>query len=195
AVVRRDLTDNDTPWKDTTAPAGAVWYRVRGLNQAGEAGPYSPPAAVQAGEGPGGSAVLTDECDDFDKIFDRSANLRFDTTNTKYFAGDPSRIMRSAATVEYVIYRVPAPIRSFRAEIYFWPQESVVDNKFYVSKDGKTFTELNPDRENLGGDWIKIVYSAGVLPPEFTYLKIEFRNTAGQWWNPNLSRVEIIYEG
>ncbi|GCE23342.1 glycoside hydrolase family 2 TIM barrel-domain containing protein [Dictyobacter kobayashii] len=40
-------TDNDTPWTDTTTPKGTVWYRIKGYNLAGVAGPYSAVASSQ----------------------------------------------------------------------------------------------------------------------------------------------------
>lgn len=41
-ICNKCATDNDTPWLDSSVPTGNVWYRVRGYNQTGAAGPYSP---------------------------------------------------------------------------------------------------------------------------------------------------------
>lgn len=41
-VAGTGITDNQTPWTDTGAPSGTVWYRVKGLNLSSVAGPYSP---------------------------------------------------------------------------------------------------------------------------------------------------------
>jgi mannan endo-1,4-beta-mannosidase len=40
-ICDRCATDDDTPWLDTSRPAGSVWYRVRAYSVSGIAGPYS----------------------------------------------------------------------------------------------------------------------------------------------------------
>lgn len=42
-ICNRCATDNDTPWVDSTQPAGLVWYRVQAFNLDGKPGPYSAP--------------------------------------------------------------------------------------------------------------------------------------------------------
>jgi mannan endo-1,4-beta-mannosidase len=41
-VCSQCATDNDTPWIDSTRPAGTIWYRVKGHNLSGSEGEYSP---------------------------------------------------------------------------------------------------------------------------------------------------------
>src|SRR5260370_40459 len=48
-ICDRCATDNSTPWVDTTAPAGALWYRVIAYNLSGVAG--SPSSPYHAGSG------------------------------------------------------------------------------------------------------------------------------------------------
>ncbi len=50
-ICKQCATDNSTPWSDPSMPlTGTIWYRVKGYNLEGIAGPYSPVYQVQKQE-------------------------------------------------------------------------------------------------------------------------------------------------
>ncbi|MHB1173211.1 MAG: cellulase family glycosylhydrolase, partial [Lacisediminihabitans sp.] len=63
-VCAQCVTDNTTPWTDSTQPSGFSWYRVRGYNVANSAGPYSSNVYE----------VLSDPLNDWSHTYSHSAN-------------------------------------------------------------------------------------------------------------------------
>ena len=138
--------------------------------------------------------TITDQMNDYTKIFSRSANLVFDSVNASLLGGDTSRLTRTTSTNEWIIYQSALGIRSFSADIWFWPSEATVDFKFYTSPDNMTYTEFTPVKTTLTGtnlNWNKVIYSGNVSVGT-KYLKIEFRNTSVNNWNPQIGSVQII---
>src|SRR5258708_12999646 len=68
-ICDRCATDNSTPWVDTTAPAGALWYRVIAYNLSGVAA--SPSSPYQAGSG----GIFIDNLYTWRKPYNHSTNL------------------------------------------------------------------------------------------------------------------------
>ena len=184
-ICDKCATDTSTPWTDTTTPEGAVWYRVIAYNLAGVAGRPSSP--YQAGSG----GMIVDNLDDWSKTYEHSSNLTFDTGNSQHMHGDPSRVMRTTATNEFITWR-KAGMTSFQAIAYFWPGEPVAHFSIYTSPDGSNWMLCQPTISSLGGDWLEYIYTLNGLS-KVNYVKMVWNNTSGQPWNPELSEVTITY--
>src|SRR6185436_3572538 len=118
-----------------------------------------------------------------------SANLTFDNTNTLYFNGDTSRLMRSTKTVETITWNLSG-LNQFKAITYHWPFEGLSHFTFYTSPDNVTYTAITPSLSNFGGEWVRVDYTFNP-PPGTNYVKVEFPNTAANNWNPQISQVTV----
>lgn len=179
-------TDTSTPWVDTTTPAGVLWYRVTAYNLTGVAGRPSSP--YQAGSG----GIVVDNLNDWSKTYRHSSNLTFDTSNSAYMDGDPSRAIRTTATNEWIIWR-QASMTSFQAIAYFWPNEPVSHFSIYTSSDGRNWTHTDPIISSFHSDWLKYVYTLNGLSG-VNYVLMMWNNTGGHEWNPELGGVTITYD-
>jgi len=184
-ICDKCATDRSTPWVDTAAPAGAVWYRVIAYNLSGVAGRPSSP--YQAGSG----GIVIDNLDDWSKTYEHSSNLTFDTTNSQYMNGDPSRVMRTTATNENITWR-RANMTSFQVTAYFWPSEPVSHFSIYTSSDGRIWTRSHPAISSIYSNWLEYIYTLNGLS-KVNYVKMVWNNTSGQVWNPELGEVTITY--
>lgn len=183
-----DSTNPYQPFNDTSAVGGqSYYYRVKAKNIAGASSPSNVVGPVSA------SGQIVDEMNDFTKMHSYTANLAFDSSSSTYFNGDTSRLKRTTSTYENIVYNTTGDMTSFEVDTYFWPYEPVVDLKLYTSSDGSNYTELTPVKNNLGGDWTRIKYTSSSIPAGTRYLKIEFRNTSANYWNPQISRLTINY--
>lgn len=201
-LVDKGPNDFGTPWTDTTAPSGPVYYRVKGWNYDGSiAGNYS-----NVYMHPDDSLLrssINDSLNDFSKMHAVSPNLNFDgvdfpTSNWKFFGGDFSRVNRTTVSTnpyDYIVYKTSSDMASFLIDAYFWPSEPVVHNKIYTSPDNVNYTELTPTITDLGGNWDHIQYTSSSIPSGTRYLKIEFRNTSSNYWTPEISNVQITGKG
>jgi len=184
-VICDECTDRSTPWTDTTTPEGAVWYRVTAYNLSEVAG--SPSNAYQANSG----STIIDTLDNWSKTYEHSSNLTFDTSNSQYANGDSSRVIRTTATNQYVIWRQPG-MTSFQAIAYFWPEEPVKPFSIYTSSDGRNWTLSSPMINSIGSNWLEYIYTLNGLST-VSYVKMVWNNLNGQAWNPNLGEVTITY--
>jgi hypothetical protein len=184
-ICEKCAMDTNTPWTDTTTPAGVIWYRVIAYNLSGVAG--RPSNSYQAGSG----SIVVDDLNDWSKSYKHSSNLAFDTTNTRYIIGDPSRAIRTTATHEWIIWRQTG-MTSFQAITYFWPGEPISQFSIYTSSDGRNWTVSAPTINNFDRDWVKCVYTLNGLSG-VNYVKIVWNNTDGRAWNPELGEISITY--
>jgi len=180
-ICNKCATDTGTPWKDTTTPAGTLWYRVIAFNLSGVAGRPSSP--YQAGSG----RMIVDDLNNWGKTYEHSSHLTFDTANSQHMNGDPSGVIRTTATKEYIIWRQAGMI-SFQAIAYFWPGEPVIHFSIYTSSDGRNWTRSQPAVSSLGGNWLEYIYTLNGLS-KVNYIKIIWNNTSKHQWNPELSGV------
>ena len=141
-----------------------------------------------------------DPLDDFSKIYSRSSNLAFDSSNKEYVAYDESRLYRTTKTSEYIIYNVPSGenIKSFNMGAWFWPNETITDFTISVSSDGSSYSTITPVKKVVsgasGGYWHRVeYYRKGDLPSGTKYLKITFPNASQYNWNPQLTYITIWY--
>jgi Glycosyl hydrolases family 2, TIM barrel domain len=183
-ICDKCATDMNTPWIDTTAPTGFLWYRVTAYNLAGVAG--KPSAPYQASS----ASIIVDSLNDWSKTYQHSSSLTFDTANSQYMDGDSSRVERTTATQQIIIWRQDG-MRSFQAITYFWPGESVSHFSFYTSLDGRNWTLFHPAISNVYDDWPEYIYTLNGL--NVNYVKLMWNNIGGQIWNPQLSEVTITY--
>ena len=178
------------PFNDISAVSGqAYFFRMKARNVAGD----SPPSNVSVT----GFAQLVDEMNDFGKMSTYTGKLALDDSSASFFNGDTSRLTRSPQPGEgqFVVYQPPGDLVSFLVDTYFWPYEPTIHFKFYTSPDGASYTELSPLVDEVGGDWIRIQYRPTSVPAGARFLKIEFRNTTGNHWTPQISRLTIDYRG
>jgi hypothetical protein len=177
------------PYND--APnGGSHFYRMKAVNTSGTSGVSAvfqvPPAPPH----------MVDELSDYSKMYSHTANLIFDGNHACSLGGDTSRLTRSTNTIENIVYHHTARnMVAFEMDTYYWNGESKVDMKIYTSPTGATYTEFVPAKNDLGGDWDRIKLSGSLLPVGTRYLKIEFRNTTLNNWNPQIGRISITYSG
>jgi len=184
-ICDKCVSDTGTPWTDTTVSGGALWYRVTAYNISGGAGSSTPPYQASA------SSTLDDNLHNWDKTFQHSNNLTFDTTNAQYTDGHTSVVVRTTTTHEQIIWKQDG-MRSFQALSYFWPKEPVVNLSIYTSSDGKSWTLTKPSIISISGNWPEYVYTLNGLT-KVNYVKMVWNNTKGMPWNPNLGSISISY--
>jgi hypothetical protein len=126
-------------------------------------------------------------------VFAYSANLAFDRGDSPTFGGDTSRVIRKQNSNEYLIYK-SAPgleMKQFAMKTWYWSNEAITDFDIYTSPDNANYTLYSPTKEVGIGGWKTVDYS-GALPAGTQYLKIVFKHSTSNVWNPQIGKVEII---
>ncbi|MFD2330941.1 polysaccharide lyase family 8 super-sandwich domain-containing protein [Cohnella sp. GCM10020058] len=138
------------------------------------------------------SATVKDDMNDYSNMYAHSPYLFFNTSNASYFAGDASRLARTANSNEYVVYKATSgmDLKQFTAKTWFWPYETIDDFQFYTSPDNTTYTPFTPGKTAPAGNWSEVDYS-GTLPAGTQYLKIVFAHSTTNAWNPQIGSVEL----
>ena len=163
--------------------------------------PMGLPGTVFAAED--GTMEFVDECEDFSKVYSKTGCLEVDTDHPeRYYNNDTSRFMRSIAArsgdnlAQYVIYKVPGRITDIDINTAICGG-GPFDFKFFLSGNGRDFTELPVERDEPGkGDnWSFVFYRANGLTGSEQYLKILWTGTDpnGQWAE-QVNRVVINYK-
>ncbi len=186
-ICNQCATDNDTPWRDQQVPTGPLWYRVIAYNLSGVAS--SPSASFMAGS----IHTMVDNLNDWSKVYQHSSDLTFVSANSRYMRGDTSRIMRTSATHQFVIWR-QTNIQSFQAIVYYWPGEPISPLSFYTSSDGTNWTAAVSGVAYVYSGWLECINTLQGLTG-VNYVKVVWNNTTGYAWNPNLGDVIILYGG
>lgn len=177
----RCATDAGTPWIDASQPGGASWYRVRGYNLSGVAGPYSPVYRV-----------VVDPLNDWHSaaLLAHSPGLGFNTTNASLFGNDPSRAFRGVDdTGEYIIWKL-AGMASFQAITYFWPNQAASPFGLYTSADGRVWTSAAPTIIVGAGNWRGYTYTLAGLT-NTSFVKMVWSSNSGPSWSPQIGRVTL----
>lgn len=133
--------------------------------------------------------VVTDNLNDWSLTYSHTANLTFDKSFPASFSGDTCRALRTTATKEEIVYRLDS-LKSFEADIYYWPSEPVVPCSLFLSADGATWQPAAPLITGGAGNWLKYVYSLTGLT-NVRFVKIRINNTSGMSWSPNISKVKL----
>lgn len=177
----RCATDAGPPWIDASQPGGTSWYRVRGYNLSGVAGPYSPVYRA-----------VVDPLNDWHSValLAHSPGLGFNTTNAALFGNDPSRAFRGVNnTGEYIVWKL-AGIASFQAITYFWPSRVASPFSLYTSADGAVWHSTAPTITAGTGNWRGYTYTLTGLT-NTSFVKIVWATTNGPPWSPQLGRVTL----
>ena len=177
----RCATDAGPPWIDASQPGGTSWYRVRGYNLSGVAGPYSPVYRA-----------VVDPLNDWHSValLAHSPGLGFNTTNAALFGNDPSRAFRGVNnTGEYIVWKL-AGIASFQAITYFWPSRVASPFSLYTSANGAVWHSTAPTITAGTGNWRGYTYTLTGLT-NTSFVKIVWATTNGPPWSPQLGRVTL----
>jgi hypothetical protein len=136
--------------------------------------------------------TIVDVLDDLSLTFAHSPNLKFDRGQSEAFEDDTSRLIRSTNTNEYIIYKAQPnkDLTEFTAKAWFWANEAVTDFAFYSSTDNVTYTTFAPTQTVGNNGWKEVNYS-GALPTGTQYLKIVYKHTTSNLWNPQLGEVTL----
>jgi len=185
-ICNQCATDYNTPWIDTTQPTSAFWYRVKAYNRVGVPGAYSSVYGVHA------AVLLADNLNDWSQSFYHTSDLRFDSSNSAYFAGDTSRAYRSIIQpggVDEIIWHVQN-MYNFRATTYFWPGEAVAPFSISTSFDCNHWTQVTPGITGGGGNWPTYTYTLNNLS-NTNFVRIRWGSSSGHSWNPQIGQVII----
>ncbi|WP_426449447.1 DUF7594 domain-containing protein [Paenibacillus sp. S-38] len=130
---------------------------------------FPPPAAAESRP-----IAVIDDLQNWDTAFKRSSTLSLASNMTN--ADDPTRVQRSAAYNEYLIYQAPGGFGSFTVYTYVNEMYKPYDHlQFFTSSDGVTYQEVIPQQYEDGGHLSLLVYEASGLPEGARYLKIRYR--------------------
>ncbi len=193
AVIAANVCDGDVAYRplfsDVTAKTGASYcYRVVARNASGSSQPSNVvgPVAVQR-------VCFVDELQDFSRVSAKSSGLQL---NNEYNCLYAEYLFRAkGSTNDFVTYQVPAPMESVKVVVFF--AKDTADLTLQVSRDGTTFTDLQPQRTErklamphrgaAGGQSRTMVTYEASVPPGQTQFKILWRGAA------ELDRVEIFH--
>lgn len=138
--------------------------------------PAVPAAAHEAVE-------INDDLIDASKLEAHSEHWTIDGTNPSMFNGDAARIVRTATSEEYIVYKL-TDIQSFSVNAYYFSGSTGVIT-FFGSADGAAWTEIPSqyaDPVGTGSGWYGTVYTpAGALPAGINYLKIVISGDLDTW--------------
>ncbi|MFD2328103.1 polysaccharide lyase family 8 super-sandwich domain-containing protein [Cohnella sp. GCM10020058] len=140
------------------------------------------------------SITVTDDLNDFSHVFARSARLVLTGSNSGQIGNDTSRLMRTSNAEEYVVYQAEPDmdLSRFTAKSWVWPYEAVDDLELYVSSDNVTYALFTPTKDTVAksGSWSERNYS-GDLPAGTKYLKIVFKPSPTNGWNPQIGTLSL----
>ncbi|MFC3803914.1 polysaccharide lyase family 8 super-sandwich domain-containing protein [Cohnella sp. GCM10012308] len=140
------------------------------------------------------SITVTDDLNDYSHMYDRSAHVLFTGSNAEHIGNDASRLVRTTNTAEYVVYKAEANMDLSRFTVKSWvfPYETVDDLEFYASPDNATYTLFTPAKAAVPtpGNWTEVNYS-GNLPVGTQYLKIVFKPSPTNAWNPQIGTLSL----
>jgi hypothetical protein len=136
---------------------------------------------------------LVDELADYSLMTAYSeAELRVDGANAAVFAGDASRVCRTADTEAFLLYDLRGASK-VTVEAWYWANEDIVDFEILVGKDRYSLAPFTPERKLTpasGLTWGNVLYTCAGFPAGSSVLKIVFKHRSAQnYWNPQLGKV------
>jgi mannan endo-1,4-beta-mannosidase len=145
---------------------------------------------------PGGATTFTDNCADYNGVYQKSGSLSIDATNTTLFNGDAGRFCRSALSTQYVTYN-KSNVNTFSVKVYHQDDEAGASLKFFVSSDNSNWTQIPTSATApvaTSSSWFYSYFTPiKYVPSGKNYLKIEWTDGTVAW-SPQISEV-IIYHG
>ena len=180
--VDEAFTQYRPQFADENVPAGKWFYRVRARNAAG----ISEPSNVQSVKVK--TATLVDELADFSQTGFHSAGWTISNRDCRSAREDAHRAAGSAG--DELVYESPAAIESFRVYAFF--PKSLGGLKFFISDDGKSYSEIIAQPENyfhgVGeyGYWPSVLFQAEKIHGG-RFLKIQLEAET------QIGRVEIVH--
>lgn len=178
--------DWDAPFSDPTGAAQGAVYRMKAHNMSGVAGAYS---TVPGGSTTPAGTTVVDNLADWSKTYSRSANLKIDALNAKYFLNDSARAARRTLTAEEISWKL-TNMTSFKAITYFWNSEAPAHFQMFTSADGTTWKTATPTIAGGQGEWRQYVYTLDNLS-NVNYVKMRWNTASAQAWASEISQVTM----
>jgi hypothetical protein len=137
---------------------------------------------------PNSGATIVDPLNDFSRIVAASSSpgFTFDNAYAEYFGSDASRLMRTGPGQAWATWQQNG-MSQFVATTFFWTGEAVNHFTFFASGDNENFSSVTPSIANLGGEWIKVIYTLS-LPAGTNFVRVVFANNTISW-TPQISEV------
>jgi hypothetical protein len=137
---------------------------------------------------PNSGATIVDPLNDFSRIVAASSSpgFTFDSAYAEYFGSDASRLMRTGPGQAWATWQQNG-MSQFVATTFFWTGEAVNHFTFFASGDNVNYTSVTPTIANLGGEWIKVIYTLN-LPAGTNFVRVVFPNNTISW-TPQISEV------
>jgi len=163
-------------FSDDFAESGnKYYYRVRAKNEVGSSAPSNVVGPVGVDDN-----HIVDEMADYSRIFARGGRLSLEASNARPYKEDSHRLKGHDAS--WIMYRTIEPLRSARILVFMEGAEK--NFEFFVSKDGSSFTKVEPEIKrfptevNPYGYKLPIQYEIKGLKSDNYFLKIVFRTDA-----------------
>lgn len=187
-LIGFNLSDADVQYyplynDESAKPGKSFYYRLIAINSSGESKPSNIVGPVKIE-----SRMITDNMNNFGKLYHCSKGITIDSDNDRQFKEDMYRLKGMPG--DEIIYRTGGEIISFT--LYSFCSDDVNNLSFELSSDGIHYKKITPVRRSYSngrGDYGYQVPIAWHLQEETaaSYLKISFKNET------QLSRIELEY--
>lgn len=145
-----------------------------------------------------GVIFMDDPMDNWNQVFEKGADLGFDSNPDPVFGGDYSRAVRANNKKDcWFTYKLESGITEVAISTFI-TKGTTGYMELYVSKDNKNWTKVNltTSDSNLGYDWYRRVYTGKGIASSNIYAKIVFSkdNSSSQYdpsYIPQVGRVRI----
>ncbi|GKX29976.1 hypothetical protein SH1V18_24560 [Vallitalea longa] len=145
-------------------------------------------------------AIITDTYDDWSKVYEKSSNIAFDTTNNDNFEQDESRACRTTSTSEFLTYKLDGEdnhITDFTLKAYYFIDFPCI--KFFGSSNNVDWSEISTEHTSpvsTQNKWNRTLYSPiDDITDDTKYLKIEIYGGGPHPWDRQLSELNIYSNG
>jgi hypothetical protein len=156
--------------------------------------PVPPTATRTPTVTPSTTITVVDNLNNLNQIvaFSNASLFTLESGNANLLGGDPSRLVRTVTTSQWATWRLDG-MRTFIAQTYFWPSETIANFTFSWSGNGVSFTSITPvivNTPGTGANWRRVQYTLN-LPASANYVRVIFP-TSGRTWNPEVGSVTLI---
>ncbi|WP_364146088.1 chitobiase/beta-hexosaminidase C-terminal domain-containing protein [Paenibacillus sp. LPE1-1-1.1] len=116
--------------------------------------------------------IVVDDLVDWSHVYKHSETLSLQVSEA---AADPTRVIRSFRSNEYMTYRSNGPLRNFSLYTYYRPDNGPYNHpNFYVSHDGQEYEEVTPQIYKDADNMNFVVYEVRNFRGDARYLKIQY---------------------